>query len=160
MEEDFSDNPVIEAGKKYNKLYNQTQKLAEAAHQHPGIAYELGSTPHIGSELHPSIEVSENGALADMKVFSYFVSRAWEEAQEYFLFDLEEEYQEYLDNEIEDTDIQEEVFKDLTTNYDKLEKDLAKLNRALGHLLDQTPGKEVDGSYILEPKQKLLQAAD
>ena len=160
MEENFSENPVIEAGRKYDKLYNQAQKLAKAAHQHPEVAYELGSTPHIGSELYPSIEVSENGAIADMKVFSYFVSRAWDEAQEYFLFDLEKEFQEYLDKRKEHTDIQEEVFRDLRTSYDELEKDLKKLNNALEHLLDQTPGKKIDGSYVLEPKQKYRQAAD
>lgn len=155
MEEENSINALTKAGRKYNKLFKNTEKLARAAHQHPEVAYEASSTLNFGSR--PQNDLNEAEALADMKVLSYFVSEAWEEAREYFMFEFEGEFESYISRLDGETRYQKNAFNDLNKKYDELEMDLSELDRALSQVLDKTPSDKFESEYALEPHRNPLE---
>lgn len=155
MEED----PLLEAGKKYRKLQEYTEKLANAAHQHPEVAYDRGSTPNIGREFVEQDELTEEEAIADMKLFSYLVSDAWQETQEHFIFDLEDQVEIYIQEMKEvNKDLYREAFEELSQKSRELDQELSGLDRALEQVLDKTPGQKFEEVELEPAKSSIVQS--
>ncbi|MFQ3274884.1 MAG: hypothetical protein ACI9LV_000433 [Candidatus Nanohaloarchaea archaeon] len=156
----MEENPLIEASRKYQKLQEYTEKLANAAHRHPEVAYDRGSTPSIGAEFTDKEDLTEEECLADMKLFSYLVSNKWQETQEYFIFELQNDLKSYLDETDEEgAEVYQEAFESFYEKCQELDRDIAELDRSLDRVLDKTPSQKFE-EPTLEPAHNTLARSD
>jgi len=128
-------NPAIKAGRKYSKLYNTAEKFAQAAHNHPEIAYEIGETENLGAE---TVDMTEAEARSDLEELTPSLSNAWQETKQYLMFELEEELEGYLNQDSRNLK-QARALNQLVEDYSQLENELRLLDTVVSRVLDTTP---------------------
>ncbi|MFB6100289.1 MAG: hypothetical protein ABEK16_03360 [Candidatus Nanohalobium sp.] len=123
------------AGELYNDLYTLTLNLAEAADSHSAVPFEFDEVLCTSGEEEYKRHLTDSTADDRMRLYSYFLSQTWKEANEFFNGEMSTKLKgDFLEDEV-DWDRYDRIIED----YNGLTMDILQLDAAVGNLLERTP---------------------
>ena len=126
------EDPLLKAGRKLTDLHEYTVKFANAVEEHPDIPYETVESGVIRTDLlDDNSNLSPGEAVSDIELYSILLSDAWQDTQEYFMFDFREEFYGYLELTDEDAKKDKQAFRRQQQLYDQIEQELQRIEDSL-----------------------------